>query len=101
MKKLILLVTILSFVSCKSTKAPTPTAEGYPATPSYFIEDLSTMKASEIKMAYADAKPVEDTGMFDEGTEERAYTILYPETPDEIHITWEDAEKTQEGVVYE
>lgn len=95
MKKLILLITILAIVSCKSTKAPTPAAEESPATTSFFIEDLSAMNASEIKVAYADAKPVEDTGMFDEGTEERAYIILYPETPDEIHITWEDAEKTQ------
>ena len=95
MKKLILLIAILSIVSCKSTKAPAPTPEDSPATTSFFIEDLSAMNASEIKVAYADAKPVEDTGMFDEGTEERAYIILYPETPDEIHITWEDAEKTQ------
>lgn len=95
MKKLILLIAILGFVSCKSTKAPTPTAVESPTEVSYFIEDLSAMNAGEIRVAYTDAKTVEDTGMFDEGTEERAYTILYPETADEIHITWEDEEKTQ------
>lgn len=95
MKKLILLVAILTFISCKSTKTPAPTVEESPAAVSFFIEDLSTMNAVEIKSSYADAKPVEDMGMFDEGTEERAYTILYPETPDEIHISWEDTEKTR------
>ena len=95
MKKLILLIVIVGIVSCKSTKAPTPPVEESPAAVSFFIEDLSTMNAKEIKSVYVDAKPVEDTGMFDEGTEERAYTILYPESPDEIHITWEDADKTQ------
>ena len=95
MKKLILLITLLGIVSCKSTKAPTPAAEESPATTSFFIEDLSTMNAMEIRVAYADAKQVEGMGMFDEGTEERAYTILYPETPNEIHISWEDTEKTR------
>lgn len=92
MKKLIILIAVLGIASCKSTKQTTATET---TKPTFIIEDLAKFDAEEIKIKYPDAFPREGVGMFDEGTEELYYTILYPETPNEIQITWNDKERTE------
>ncbi len=98
MKKLILLICIITFASCKSSKPSGSSedvisAENSAKADRFFIENLSEMNSAAINATYPEANIKEDVGMFDEGTEERAYTILYPDSPDEIHITWEDTGK--------
>lgn len=92
MKKLILVFAVLGIVSCKSTKQPTTTAA---TKDTFVIENLAKLNAAEIKQKYPDADIKEDVGMFDEGTEELYYTILYPEKPNEIQITWKDRQRTE------
>lgn len=92
MKKLILLFAILGIVSCKSTK---PTTTPAALKDNFVVENLLKLNAEEIRRQYSDANIKEDVGIFDEGTEELHYTILYPETPNEIQITWTDAERTE------
>ncbi len=98
MKKLILLICIIIFAACKSSK-PSGSSEDVISLEKsskadrFFIENLSDMNSAAINATYPEANITEDVGTFDEGTEERAYTILYPNSPDEIHITWEDAAK--------
>ncbi|QED38693.1 hypothetical protein FK178_13645 [Antarcticibacterium arcticum] len=100
MKKLIVLICILIFASCKSSKSSGTSEDVVSSGNSvksdrFLIENLSEMNSEAINAAYSDANITEDVGIFDEGTEERAYTILYPNSPDEIHITWEDADKNK------
>ena len=89
MKKLVLLLTVLSLASCKTVKDPAGPADRF------VIEDLIQLTSTDIKNRYPDANIEEDVGMFDEGTDERPYTILFPDTQDELHITWDDSEKTR------
>lgn len=89
MKKIILLILIMGIVSCKGSKKTTSNVD------LFVVENLAGMNSEEIKKNYANAEITEDTGMFEEGTEERAYTTLYGNTPDEIQITWKDDEKTR------
>jgi len=89
MKKIILLILIMGIVSCKGSKKTTPNVD------LFVVENLAAMNSDDIKNNYTNADIIEDTGMFEEGTEERAYTTLYSNTPDEIQITWEDPQKTK------
>ncbi len=90
MKKLFLLFPVLILVSCNTVK-------DHAASPAdrFVIEDLIQLTSSDIKNRYPDANIKEDVGMFDEGTDERPYTILFPDTRDELQITWDDPEKTR------
>lgn len=90
MKKIFLLLTVLSLASCKTANKPITS----PAD-RFLIEDLVELTSAEIKNRYPEANIKEDVGMFDEGTDERPYTILFPDTPDELHITWDNPEKTR------
>src|SRR5690606_33480798 len=90
MKKVILLIIILGIVSCKGSKQ-TATRN----IDLFVVENLAGMNSEEIKKNYSDAKIIEDTGVFDEGTEERAFTTLYSGTPDEVQITWADANRSK------
>ncbi len=89
MKKL-LFVIFLGLVACNSAKKATsnPNAK-------FSVENLGNMNAMEINQRYSDADIQEGTEMYEEGTVERPYTILYPETEDELHITWEDEGKSK------
>ena len=62
----------------------------------YTIENVGNMTAEDIARNYPQANIKEGLDMFEEGTLERAYTILYPDTPDELVITWQ--EKNREKV---
>lgn len=90
MKKVILLIIILGIVSCKGSKQ-TATRN----IDLFVVENLAGMNSEEIKKNYSDANIIEDTGVFDEGTEERAFTTLYSGTPDEVQITWADANRSK------
>ncbi len=92
MKKLIIIIFAVTLASCKNTRNTQNT--GAPAD-RFVIENLTAHSSNDLKRIYADANIKEDVGMFDEGTEERAYTILFPDTEDELHITWDNAGKTR------
>ncbi len=89
MKKL-LFVIFLGLVACNSAKKATsnPNAK-------FSVENLGNMNAMEINQRYSDADIQEGSEIYEEGTVERPYTILYPETEDELHITWEDEGKSK------
>ncbi len=89
MKRLLFLLLIVGAGSCKSKQTA-----AIPAEKSFIIEDLVNLNAEEIAKRYNDANIKEDIGVYDEGTEERPFMILYPGTPDELEITWKDSEKT-------
>ncbi len=91
MKKLIFIIALVGISSCNSNKNVTAGTDA--TAKSFVIEDLTRYNAEDLKKAYPDANFKEDIGMFEEGTEERAYIILYPDTPNELHITWENEEK--------
>lgn len=90
MKKLSILFFILIATSCKNTKQVTSGPKD-----KFIIEDLAEMNSEEIKKLYPEANIFEDIGEFEEGTERRPFSVLFPETPDEIQITWNDMERTQ------
>ena len=90
MRKIIVVLIVLGMVSCSSTKTATTT------TPDKFvIENLTKFNSEKIKETYPDANVYEAIGIYEEGTEELPYSVLFPETPNELHITWADAERTQ------
>lgn len=90
MKKIILLIIILGVVSCKG-----PKQTSIRTTDLFVVENLAKMTSEDIRKNYTDTSINEDIGMFEEGTEERPYTTLYADTPDEIQITWADAQRTR------
>lgn len=90
MKKIILLIIILGVVSCKGSKQTSTRT-----TDLFVVENLAKMTSEDIRKNYTDTSINEDIGMFEEGTEERPYTTLYADTPDEIQITWADAQRTR------
>jgi len=90
MRKFFFLSAILLIVSCNSSKNTTA-----PNSKQFFVEDLLEMNAASIKDAFPNEVITEDVGLFEEGTEERAYTVISPNSPDELHITWKDKKRTQ------
>lgn len=88
MKRIIFLVLLGTVISCKSTKEGTTRATDY-----FQVENLAQLNVEEIKQNFSDAQIREDVGMFEEGTIERPYLILYPDSVDEIQITWEDSRR--------
>lgn len=88
MKRIMLVLIILGTVSCKSSKKSAVSNRD-----KFAVETLAGLTSEEIKQTYPDSNYKEDVGMFEEGTEERPYMVLYPDTPDEIQITWSDAGK--------
>ncbi|WP_037318829.1 hypothetical protein [Salegentibacter sp. Hel_I_6] len=81
MKKLSLILAILSLVACGSSNKSTTNDK-------FVAENLTNYDAEDLNENYPDANMYEDSGLFEEGTVERAYTVMYPDTPDELHITW-------------
>lgn len=87
MKKIVILLLLVIISSCKSTKRT--------AADKFVLENLIQLNAEELAKTYPDANIREDVGVFEEGTVERPYTVLYPGTPDEIQITWKDTGRSQ------
>lgn len=90
MRKFFYLLALISIVACNSSKKVTTTSSD-----SFYVEDLLVLNSDEIKNLFPSQTIIEDIGLFEEGTEERAYTVISPNTIDEIHITWKDKNRTQ------
>lgn len=90
MRKIAFLSLLLIITSCKSKKVSlTDNSDRF------LIETLAKAAAGEeLKSIYADANINEGISMFEEATVERAFTILYPDTPNEVLITWIDLQRT-------
>jgi hypothetical protein len=88
MKKISLIIIVLIVASCGSTNRKT-------SEDKFVIESLTDYDANELNENYPDANIYEDVGMFEEGTVERAYSVMYPDTPDELHITWKTEEREE------
>lgn len=60
----------------------------------FIVEKIAKTHSPEaLQKNYPNANIKEGVGMFDEGTVKRAYTILYPDTKNEIHLIWDSPEK--------
>ena len=51
---------------------------------------MKVISREDLKRVYPEANIAEGKELFEEGTVERSYTVLYPGTKDEILITWQD-----------
>ncbi|HET8752808.1 MAG TPA: hypothetical protein VFM59_00490 [Salinimicrobium sp.] len=91
MRKIAFLSLLLVITSCKSKKVTTTDDSD-----KFLIENLADAASAEkLKSTYPDANINEGISMFEEATVERAFTILYPETPNEVLITWKDLQRTE------
>ncbi|MDN3595707.1 hypothetical protein [Zunongwangia endophytica] len=86
MKKLLLAIISISFVACGGSKKAAENER-------YTLESLQHKTYEQVLSMYSDANPEEGVGGIEEG-EERPYTVLYPDTENEILITWKDESKT-------
>jgi hypothetical protein len=100
MKKIILLGVLCLIFACKGTKKTTPVSEtnttaiNTSTTNNFTVEKIARNSSAEaIQKMYPDASKKEGSGLFEEGSVERAYTILYPGTKNEIHLIWETKER--------
>lgn len=100
MKKCIVLGILCLFFSCKGTKNATSTSKPAANTvasaslKNFTVEKIARNTSAEaFEKMYPDASKKEEIGLFEEGTEERAYTIMYPGTKNEIHFIWETLER--------
>ena len=91
MRKILFLGVILLVIGgCKSKKI---TAE---SSDKFVIENLAKISSAEdLETIYPEASIKEGADVFEEGIVQRPYTIIFPETPDEALITWNDAERTR------
>lgn len=78
-------MALILLAACNSAKKGTSGSSA-----KYSLENLGKMDVEDLKSNYPDAQFEEGTDLFEEGTEERAYTVLYPGTENELHITWQD-----------
>ncbi|WP_034893449.1 hypothetical protein [Gillisia sp. Hel_I_29] len=90
MRRIFILIALVTLASCGSSKKSVSSRFD-----KLMIENLANFTAEEIKNSFPNATINEGTGMFEEGTVEKDFTVLYPETPNEIHITWTDNSKTK------
>jgi len=98
MKKLILIGVLCVLISCKGKKH---TTEVTTSPKNFEVERLAKTNSTDaLQRNYPDANLKEGVGLFEEGTVERAYTILYPNTKNEIHIIWETPERKSVYQVY-
>ncbi|UZH54033.1 hypothetical protein JRG66_08425 [Salinimicrobium tongyeongense] len=95
MKKLLILALIISIAGCKSRKLQANSAEKFQ------LENLAeVISQNRLEAIYPEAQISEGVDLFDEGTVERAYSILYPETKDELLIIWEDRTQNRPHQIY-
>ena len=95
MKKLLILGLIILASGCKSRKLTADSAEKYELE--NLVEVISKNNLQEI---YPEAEIAEGIDLFDEGTVERAYSILYPNTDDELLIIWDDKTVNRPHQIY-
>lgn len=90
MRKILILGLILLAAGCKSRKT------GASASEKFELESLATIiAANDLEAVYPEANISEGKDLFEEGTVERAYSILYPGTADELLITWKDEQRSR------
>lgn len=90
MSKILSVFAILLIVACNSSK----NASSSSSNPLY-VEELLEMNSEELKNLFPNEEITEDIGLFEEGTEERAFTVISPNTTNEMHITWKNKDRTQ------
>lgn len=88
MRKILFLSVIILLASCNTAKKGTSGSSA-----KFSLENLGKMNAEDLRSKYPDANIEEGSDLFEEGTEERAYTVLYPGTENELHITWQDKDR--------
>lgn len=87
---ILVLGLLMLFFSCKSSKITADSSD------KFIIENLSKAAAQgNLAEIYPEANISEGTDMFEEGNTERAYSILYPGTSNEILLTWNDINREQ------
>ena len=90
MRKILVLAFLTLFFACKSKKITADSPE------KFFIENLAwAATASQLEKIYPKAEIVEGIDTFEEGTLRRPYSILFPDTEDEVLFTWKDAARTK------
>ncbi|APG60956.1 hypothetical protein [Christiangramia salexigens] len=90
MRKILALSLVIIMASCNSAKKGTSATNA-----KYTLENLEKLDSKSLRSQYPNANIKEGTDLFEEGTEKRAFSILYPGTPDELSITWQDEERTK------
>lgn len=84
MKNLVFLLCFVILSSCGSSRKTGPGQERF------VLENLKDHSSETLKRSFPEAQIQEDTGMFEEGTIERPYSVLFPGGANELHITWKD-----------
>ena len=90
MNRFILCLSLIALVGCSASKKTSNAS-----LKSYTIENLEKLNSEEIKRNFADARIQEGSDMFEEGTVQRAYSILYPDTEDELMLIWKNTAKNE------
>lgn len=95
MKRFLILGLILMVAGCKSRKLNADSPEKFQ------IENLAGVISDQnLQKIYPEAMIAEGTDLFEEGTVELPYSILYPETADQLLIIWEDETRTRPYQLY-
>lgn len=95
MRALLLLGCVFLLISCKSNELTANSPEKYD------LEVLAkVISDNKLDQIYPSSNKSEGTELFAEGTEERSYTILYPNTQDNCLIIWADKERTKLHQIY-
>lgn len=95
MKKVLVLGLILLATGCKSGKITADSPEKFQ------IENLAGVIADQnLEKVYPEAQIAVGVDVFEEGTLERPYSILYPETVDQLLIVWEDETRSRPYQLY-
>jgi HAMP domain-containing protein len=82
MRKILFLTLVISLAACKSRK-PVSSSEKYE------LENLAhVISKGDLQKTFPDAQIAEGVDLFEEGTVERAYTLLYPDTKDELLLMY-------------
>ncbi|WP_029037571.1 hypothetical protein [Salinimicrobium xinjiangense] len=95
MRKVLILGLILLAAGCKSRKITSNSPEKFQ------LENLEGIIAdNNLKEIFPEARIAEGIDLFEEGTVELPYSILYPETADQLLIIWEDESRTRPYQLY-
>ena len=88
MRKYLLLFLLCGAIACKNQKITADSPERY------YLENLAqVISEGRLEKVYPDARVIEGTDDFEEGTVTRSYSILFPNTPEEIVVIWQDEQQ--------
>ena len=95
MRKLLILAFVILLAGCKSRKLSSDSSE------KFRMENLAqVISKNDLKKIYPEAEISEGIDLFEEGTVERAYSILYPDTDNELLIIWDDKAQNRPHQIY-